>query len=84
MAVDNSKSLNMISFQSKSDKFGWGANIVLGQTGRELCPVATVLSYVAVRSTRQGPFFQSREASRQVKICDEFTKYSGVRGPHFP
>ena len=60
MAVNNPQSPTMIKFhlkQSKTDQFGHGADIVLGKTGWELCPVATVLSYVASRDTRQGPFF---------------------------
>lgn len=50
----------MIKFhlkQSKTDQFSHGADIVLGKTGQELCPVAAVLSYVVCRGTRQGPFF---------------------------
>ena len=43
--------------QSKTDQFSHSANIVLEKTGRELCPVATVLSYVVSHGTRQGPFF---------------------------
>jgi hypothetical protein len=60
MAVDNMQSPRMIRFHlkhSKTDQFGRGADIVLGRTGLQLCPVAAVLSYVACRGAGAGPFF---------------------------
>ena len=43
--------------QSKMDQVGRGVDIILGRTGCDLCPVAAVLSYVAARGDREGPFF---------------------------
>ena len=43
--------------RSKVDQFGTGANIVLGRTGEDLCPVSAILNYIAVRGTEPGPFF---------------------------
>ena len=43
--------------QSKTDQFGKGADIVLGRTGLDLCPVAAVLGYIAARGDSPGPFF---------------------------
>jgi len=34
-----------------------GADIVLGRTDLDLCPVAAVLSYTACRGNQPGPFF---------------------------
>jgi hypothetical protein len=60
MAVDDRQNPKMIKFhlkQSKTDPFGRGADIVLGKTGCNLCPVAAVLSYAAARGSQSGPFF---------------------------
>ena len=60
MAVDNTQSPQMVRFhlkQSKTDPSGRGADIVLGKTGMDLCPVAAVLTYTMARGTHQGPFF---------------------------
>ena len=59
MAVDNARDPKMLKChlrQSKTDQCGRGVDIVIGSTGCELCPVATVLSYLAARGSQQGPF----------------------------
>lgn len=43
--------------RSKSDQFGAGADVVVGQTDSELCPVQAVLDYVHKRGSSMGPFF---------------------------
>ena len=43
--------------QSKTDQAGKGFDVILGRTGRELCPVAAVLGFIAVGGNRPGPFF---------------------------
>ncbi len=43
--------------QSKTDVFGAGVLISLGATKDVLCPVAAVLSYLAVRPSSPGPLF---------------------------
>ena len=43
--------------QSKTDLFGRGADIVLGRTGGDLCPVAAVLTYAVSRGCQPAPFF---------------------------
>lgn len=60
VAVDNQSSPRMVRVhlkQSKTDQFGRGASIVLGKTGKDLCPVSALLGYIAVRGAQQGPFF---------------------------
>ena len=44
--------------RSKTDQFGRGADIYLGRTDDELCPVAAVLAYLAVRGDGAGPLFR--------------------------
>ena len=45
--------------KSKCDQFGLGANILVGSTDSELCPVRAILDYIAVRGTQLGAFFLS-------------------------
>ncbi len=42
---------------SKTDPFGVGVTIALGCTGGTLCPVASVLAYLAIRRNSPGPLF---------------------------
>ena len=60
MVVDNPQTASMVRYhlkQSKTDQAGQGVDIILGRTGLDLCPVTAVLSYVAARGGRAGPFF---------------------------
>ena len=43
--------------RSKVDPFGNGVTICLGSTGRTICPLAALLSYLAQRGRRPGPLF---------------------------
>ena len=42
---------------SKTDPFRKGVFVYLGKTGVDLCPVAAVSAYLAVRGWQKGPFF---------------------------
>lgn len=58
--------------KSKSNQFGSRADIVLGATGRPLCPVSAILKYmyIAVRGSQPGPFFVT--ASKSVLSKAQF------------
>ena len=43
---------------SKTDPFRQGVFVYLGATGNDLCPVAAVPAYLAVRGRDPGPFFR--------------------------
>ena len=43
---------------SKTDQLGKGIDVYIGRTGCNICPVAAVLSYMAVRGNKAGVFFQ--------------------------
>lgn len=43
---------------SKTDPFRQGVYVFLGATGNDLCPVAAVSAYLAVRGREPGPFFK--------------------------
>lgn len=76
---------------SKTDPFRRGVCVYLGKTRNELCPVAAVSAYLAVRGRSSGPFFRfasgtplSREllvkhirAALQPYYGIEVNKYSG-------
>lgn len=57
---------------SKTDPFGVGVRLHLGRTGdATLCPVASVLGYLAIRPGTQGPLFvfqDGRPLSRALLV----------------
>ena len=75
---------------SKTDPFRKGVFVFLGKSGNDLCPVAAISAYLAVRGRSPGPFFRfhsgeplSREllvkhvrAALKAKGFDE-SKYAG-------
>ena len=50
---------------SKTDPFRKGVSVYLGQTGNEMCPVAAMTAYLAVRGTSLGPFIIFKGLSRK-------------------
>lgn len=70
VAVDKRDNPSMVRIhlhRSKCDQFGVGADIVLGRTGRPLCPVTAVLQYLAVRGSGPGVFFRRPDARVATK-----------------
>ena len=60
IAVDSREDPSMVRIHlkhSKTDPFRHGVDIYLGRTGRDLCPVAALLAYLAVRPAVNGPLF---------------------------
>ena len=60
VAVDDQLAPKMVQVhlsKSKCDQVGLGADIVVGVTGTELCPVTAILQYIEARGTLPGPFF---------------------------
>ena len=60
IAVDNQENPRMLQIhlkKSKCDQFGVGSDIIVGCTGSMLCPVAAMLSFIAIRGESSGPFF---------------------------
>ena len=43
---------------SKTDQFRQGSTVALGSTGSDLCPVAALLDFLAVRGESPGPLFR--------------------------
>ena len=60
LAIDNSANPSMVQIHlktSKCDQFGRGADIVLGLTGTEVCPITAILAYIESRQDLPGPLF---------------------------
>ena len=49
--------------QSKTDPFRRGHTVVLGRSHSDLCPVASLLSYLVIRGMRRGPLFCKADGS---------------------
>ena len=49
---------------SKCDQFGQGADVVVGVTGTDICPVSALSQYLV---GRQGPFFLDEDGKPLTK-----------------
>ena len=62
LAVDNPEDPGMLQIdlkQSKTHQFHRGTNVCMGRTRDELCPVAAMMAYLAIRGTSKlGALFQ--------------------------
>ena len=67
---------------SKMDPFRRGVAVYLGKTGTELCPVAAVSAYLAVRGSKQGPFFQLASGTPLSRLRIAL-KSSGFDASHY-
>ena len=60
VAVDSLTSPSMVQVHlkiSKCDQVGRGVDIVMGRTGRTVCPVSAIVSYLQTRQDCPGAFF---------------------------
>ena len=64
LAVDNPTDPRILQIHlkwSKTDQFHTGTNVCIGHTGDEICPVAALMAYLAVRGMKQGLLFLMRD-----------------------
>ena len=85
VAVDNPQDPGMIRIylkQSKTDQTGQEVHIILGRTGADLCSVAAVLGYIAIRRARPGPFRLNSRGEPLLKhvFVDEIHRIMGDIG----
>ena len=62
VAVDCPEHPSLIALhlrRCKTDQFGKGTHVYINATHNELCPVAALLAYLALRSTDPGPLFRA-------------------------
>ena len=73
MLVDSKSNPGMVKLHrkaSKTDPFRQGVDILIGKTADHLCPVAVLLSYIAVRGYGEGPLFFF--SNKRFLTCDRF------------
>ena len=73
VSLDSQSDPSVVLNASKTDPFRKGVYVYLGKTGYELCPVAALTAYLAVRGRLSGPFF--RFVSGTPLSCDLFMKH---------
>ena len=70
VAVDNVEDPKMVQISlkhSKTDQFGQGSKTYLGRIKNDLCPVAAILTYLALRGKIQGHFSYFRMGRLQLR-----------------
>lgn len=70
VAVDNVEDPKMVQISlkhSKTDQFGQGSKTYLGRIKNDLCPVAAILTYLALRGKMQGHFSYFRMGWLQLR-----------------
>lgn len=70
VAVDSRFTPSVVSIhlrKAKTDPFGRGITLYLGKTGSDLCPVAAVLNFLAIRPTADGPLLVHADGSPLLK-----------------
>ena len=66
IAVDSTTNPTMLQVSikgSKTDQLRQGVNIIVGRTKSHICPVKSVLAYIACRGFKPGPLFCHRDGS---------------------
>ena len=70
VAVDDRSAPRMAQIHlktSKCDKFGQGADVVVGVTRTDICPVSALSQYLVGRGSLQGPFFLDEDGKPLTK-----------------
>ena len=70
LAVDNPADPTLVRVRlkfSKTNQLGKGAEVFLGHTNDDLCPVAAVRAYLAVRGSSEGPLFKFADGRYLIK-----------------
>ena len=84
VAVDDTRNPRIVRCylkQSKTDQLSQGVDVVLGKTGLDLCPVAAVLGYIALRGDQSGPFFLTTTRVPFTKTKTDFiTNFRSILG----
>ena len=76
VAIDNPASPQALQVHlkiSKTDQLGKRVDIFVGKIDCPLCPVQTVLNFIAVQGVDQGPFFKFKKGNPLTKAT--FTQY---------
>ena len=73
---------------SKTDQYRQGSTVALGSTGADLCPVAALLDYLALRGKSDGPLFRHEDGSPLVRhqftsVVQQALSSTGLEGSQF-
>lgn len=71
VAVDNHASPRMVQVhlkKSKCDQVGASADVILGISGRDLCPVKAILAYIDLGGPQPGAFFVNASNRPVAKV----------------
>ena len=60
--IENPQLLMVHQKKSKSDQLGKGVDVDVGKTDCFLCPVIAITQYMAIRGSKEGPFFQRQDS----------------------
>ncbi len=70
VTVDDPVTPKMVKFhlkKAKCDQFGKGVDVIVGRTHQELCPVTALVSFMAYRGSKPGPFFTDSDSKVWLK-----------------
>ena len=70
VAIDNTEGPQLLKVhlkKSKSDQLGRGVDVYIGKKGCPLCPVVAITQYMAIRGSKEGPFFQFKDGRPLTK-----------------
>jgi hypothetical protein len=76
IAIDYRETPSLVQIHlkiSKTDQERKGISVFIGSTSDDLCPVAAITAYMALRGDSQGPFFRFSNTRPLTK--DQFTKH---------
>ena len=91
VAVDSRQDPSLLRVNlkcSKTDQLGKGVDIYIGKTGDDICPVAAILSFLAIRGQEPGPLFVCRDGTpctkgRFIPKLRSALQAAGLVGPNF-
>ena len=85
VALDSQKNPSVVRVHikaSKTDPFRQGVFVFIGKTDNKWCPVAAIVTYLAVRGRANGPFFRWRSGSplSREAFVKQVRKALGAKG----
>ena len=87
IAVDQHENPSVIRIRSKTEPFWHGVDIFLGRTKADLCPVAALLTLVAVRPSVAGPLFAFEDGSfsrdKLVSAVQSALRQAGIEANNY-
>ena len=91
VAIDSRQNPSLLKVHlkcSKTDQLQKGVDIYIGKTGDDICPIAAVLSFLAIRGQEPGPLFVCCDSTpytkgRFIPKLRSALQAAGLVGPNF-